>query len=107
MVMNVNQTKITQRITLFEQHVFNEALKHNLDYSDLYYASLCIEAKYKGQHLREQHFAEKVVHSTEHLWHEAYYCALFLKTSKYEKWKNHIPNMNDVAAVRQAIQNYR
>lgn len=97
----------TKPLTLFEQHVFNESLKHNLDYSDLYYATLCIEAKYKGNSEDEQMFAREVNHSTDHLWHEAYFCALFHKTSKYEKWKYHIPNMDDIVAVNQSINSYR
>lgn len=93
-------------VTLLDQHILNESLKHDLDFHDLYYATLCIEAKYKGQHDAEQYYAQEVINHSEQLWHEAYYCALFHKTNKLDKWKHHMPNMKDVQAVRQTINRY-
>ena len=78
------------------EHLKNESLKHNLDYLDLLHATLCIEAKYRGEFIQEKFYSETIVNPSEQLWHEAYYCSLVLKKSKMEVWPYHIPRLKDL-----------
>lgn len=78
------------------EHLKNESLKHDLDYLDLLHATLCIEAKYRGEFIQERFYSQAVVSSSEQLWHEAYYCALVLKKSKMEIWPYHTPRLKDL-----------
>lgn len=78
------------------EHLKNESLKHNLDYLDLLHATLCIEAKYRGEFIQEKFYSEAIVNPSEQLWHEAYYCSLVLKKSKMEVWPYHIPRLKDL-----------
>lgn len=78
------------------EHIHNEAMKHEMDYLDLYHATLCIEAKYRGEFVQEKFYSEAVVNPSEQLWHEAYYCALVLKKQKMEIWPYHIPRLKDL-----------
>ena len=88
----VMQTRETHRV----EHIQEEAQKHQLDYLDLLHATLCIEAKYRGEFVQEKFYAESIVNPSEQLWHEAYYCALVLKKSKMEIWPYHIPRLKDL-----------
>ena len=78
-------------MTSHELHIYEESMKHNLDYLDLYYAAKTIEHKYKGNWDTEQLYASLVANSTEHLWHEAYFCAIFGKKERAEIWPHHNP----------------
>lgn len=78
------------------EHIQNEAMKHNLDYLDLLHATLCIEAKYRGEFIQEKFYSEAIVNPSEQLWHEAYYCALVLRKQKMEIWPYHIPRLKDL-----------
>lgn len=78
------------------EHVYSQAIKHSLDYFDLLNASLCVEYKYKGKFSKEKIFADAVIESTDKLWHEAYYCALYMKKQWMDRWKYHIPRLKDL-----------
>ena len=88
------------------EHLKNESLKHDLDYLDLLHATLCIEAKYRGEFVQEKFYAESIVNPSEQLWHEAYYCALVLKKQKMEIWPYHIPRLKDLGLEEPDGQNY-
>ena len=88
------------------EHIQEEAQKHQLDYLDLLHATLCIEAKYRGEFVQEKFYSEAVVNSSEQLWHEAYYCALVLKKQKMEIWPYHIPRLKDLGFDEPGGQSY-
>ena len=88
------------------EHLKNESLKHGLDYLDLLHATLCIEAKYRGEFVQEKFYSEIIVNPSEQLWHEAYYCALVLKKQKMEVWPYHIPRLKDLGFEESGGQNY-
>ena len=94
--------KETHRI----EHIQEEAQKHQLDYLDLLNATLCIEAKYRGEFIQEKFYSEAVVNPSEQLWHEAYYCALVLKKQKMEIWPYHIPRLKDLGFDEPGGQSY-
>ena len=102
----VKQYKNKNKLSFIELYILDQSGKHGLDYADLVNATKTIEHKYKGERLKEVYYSSLVKESSEHLWHEAYFCALFIKTYRLEKWKHHIPNMDDVAAARRAIKNF-
>lgn len=101
----MEQYKNERQLSIIELHMLDQSSKHGLNYEDLVNATKTIEHKYKGERLKETYYSSLVKESSERLWHEAYFCALFIKTYRLEKWKHHIPNMDDVAASRRAIDN--
>ena len=99
MIMQITET---HRI----EHIYNESMKHDLDYLDLLHATLCIEAKYRGEFIQEKFYSEAIVNPSEQLWHEAYYCSLVLKKSKMEVWPYHIPRLKDLGFEESGGQSY-
>ena len=110
-MLKIHQSIVKDRVDVIsnmspvEKYILQQAIGHNLLYSDLLYATHTNLTNYRENTDLEHFYASMVTNSSEKLWHEAYYTALFAKTYFWEKWPNHIPDMKDVEAVRIAMEN--
>lgn len=108
-ISGIHQESDLCQASRLERHVWYEAKKHNLDYEDLLYATITIAAKYKGLEQEETFYSSLVSEENkhnEHLWHEAYWCALAEKKERWEKWKHFdMDNFEDIlkAQIRKEV----